>query len=136
MPGVTVTDLISASPDKVWRVVGDVAGIAKWVPALEHSESKDQGATRTCRLGNGMGEITEQVVSRDDKNRSYSYIITGGSLPMRNYLGTIVVEDAGQGKSRVRWACGFEVDGQAENAEQMIRQVFSDGLANLRNIVK
>lgn len=136
MPGVTVTDTIPAAPEKVWRIVGDVAGIAKWVPALEHSESDDNGHTRTCRLGNGMGEISEQVVSRDEKGRAYSYIITGGSLPLKNYMGTIVVQDGGQGRSKVLWACGFDVDGPAAEAEGMIRQVFTDGLANLKQLVK
>jgi len=136
MAGVTVKDLIPSSPEKVWRIVGDVAGISKWVPALEHSESHDNGHTRTCRLGNGMGEITEQVVSRDEKNRSYSYVITGGSLPMKDYMGTIVVQDAGQGQSKVLWACGFNVDGPAAEAEGMIQQVFSEGLANLKKMVK
>ena len=59
---------VPASPDAVWKTIGDFCGIANWHPAIEKCEiSKKDGATfRTLSLKGG-GTILEKQTAWDDK---------------------------------------------------------------------
>lgn len=64
---------IEASPDDVWRVVGDFGGISKWLDGIEASSV--DGDTRVCTMAGG-GTLEEKILERDDENRRYTYTIT------------------------------------------------------------
>lgn len=109
---------IARSPDEVWAIAGDPAGIAAWVPAL--TGSSVEGDTRTCTLGDG-GVITEKLVDRDDAGRSYRYTIVESPFGFSSYESTIEVEATSEG-SKVVWTTDMEPDAMADQMAPLYEQ--------------
>ena len=79
---------INALPEKVWAVLSDYEGVAKWAPDVVSAhatteESQGVGATRLCATS-GFGDI-EEIVTDWREGESLSYSVTG-NLPLRDVL--------------------------------------------------
>ncbi|NKB88757.1 MAG: SRPBCC family protein [Acidobacteria bacterium] len=129
MHSVTVSTFLSASPDQVWNTIGDPGGISSWHPVVAESTLED--GMRKCTLANGA-VLAEQVDEVDQANRSYTYRIVDGPLPVEGYTSTIKVLDA-DGGCCVEWTASFGVtDGPAEETVGMIKGVYDAGMEALR----
>jgi len=108
---------LDADIDRVWAVVGDFHGVAKWISALETCVARggrasgELGAIRefTTRAGT---TLQEQLVAYDDAGRSYSYEFVGTiPYPVGSYRGTAhllpIVED---GTTFIEWFGDFETE--------------------------
>ena len=100
---------IDRSADDVWKVVGDFAGLASWMPGIEKCTLN--GDVRTIEMS-GM-EIGEQLVARDDAQRSLTYSIVSGPAPVDSHKATITVTPKGSG-SHVMWAVEVAPDSMTE----------------------
>ena len=124
---------MNASPDTTWKMIGDFNHLDVWHPvvvssALTHGESSD---VRLLTLGNGA-TITEKQVSRNDADRSYTYAITKSPLPVADYISTISVSPAADGKSTVTWRSSFDANGVTDDeAVNAIAGIYDAGLNNL-----
>ena len=116
--------------DELWALIGDFHGIHKWIPGVEPSESIDGGARRKLPMPGG-GAIVERLV--EEGERSYTYAIEEGPIPVTNYRSTISVKDAGDDKSVVDWHGTFEpAEGATEEASvQIVEMIYEGGLAGL-----
>lgn len=78
---------IEASPESVWRVLGDEYGkISKWASGVHHSSNvsgpKPAGAHssgRDCQTG--MGPISERFTAFDDASRTMVYDVNAQKVP-------------------------------------------------------
>lgn len=131
MSNIIVTQQFATRPETVWSHVGQPGNLSAWHPAIATSELSADGKTRTCVLADGA-TITEEITSHDDAARRYSYRITGGPLPVENYVSTLSVSASASG-SAVTWESNFDVAPGAPVAdvEGMIRGVFEAGLGAL-----
>jgi hypothetical protein len=123
---------VPASPDSVWKTIGDFCGIANWHPAIEKCEiSKKDGVTfRTLTLKGG-GTILEKQRAWDNKGRSYSYTIEESPLPVANYKATLSVTPKGSG-SEIMWISNFNAKGADDaKASSTIGGIFDAGLAGI-----
>ena len=123
---------VPASPDAVWKTIGDYCGIANWHPAIEKCEiSKKDGATfRTLSLKGG-GAILEKQTAWDDKSKTYSYTIEESPLPVANYKATLSVAPKGRG-SEIVWTSNFNAKGADDaKATSTIGGIFDAGLASI-----
>jgi hypothetical protein len=127
---VRETTTLTADPDTVWAVVGDVGAISCWVPAIE-SSSLD-GNIRTAVFAGGGGVARERIAARDDATRSYTYEYLEGPLPLERYVSTIVVAAAPRG-SEVVWDAEFTASSTAEEAglRDAIAAIYADALGEL-----
>lgn len=97
--------VIDALPEKVWDVLSDYEGVAKWAPDVVSAqatteESQGVGATRLCATS-GFGDI-EETVTDWQEGESLSYSVTG-NLPLRNVvLGWTLRAEGGRTVVRVR----------------------------------
>ncbi len=124
---------VSGSPDTVWAVIGDFGTIAEWHPACTASSAETvQGAVqRTIVVGDGA-RIVERLESQDDAERSYSYSIVEGPLPVEDYLSTLSVAASGDG-SAIRWTGKFNAKGAPdERAKGVIAGIYDIGLGALQ----
>lgn len=102
---------IAASPDTVWTVVGDFAGIGNWHPlveAVKAGSGNNVGGERILVLE--KGEITDSLDQYDAAARSYGYRLAKENveaLPVSFYTAVLTVTDAGGGKSNVVWSARF-----------------------------
>jgi len=108
---VAETVEINASPDKVWDVIKNFHDFS-WHPAVEKTEGdggNKEGAKRVVFI-KGAGQLHEELVSYDDAARKFKYSITKTDmkvLPVNNYTSFLMVEDSGDGKSKVTWKGAF-----------------------------
>jgi len=113
---------IAASPDDVWKLVGDFGGLAEWMPGMESCTL--EGDVRTIKT---MGiEIKEQLNSSDDAGRTISYSIVDSPMPLQSHVATITVTPQGDG-SHVTWAVDVTPD-EMMGAFQPIYQQSLDAL--------
>ena len=137
MAKVNMTTELGVPAQTVWNMVGGFNGLPDWHPAIEKSEqSEEDGATlRTLSLAGG-GTIVERLEQTDDKERTYTYSILSGPLPVADYVAKICVRenDGGQGCS-VQWSSEFNPSGAPESdAVAAIRGVYEAGFENLKKM--
>ena len=128
---------VDANPNTVWKMVGNFNGLDVWHPVVVKShllkgKNNHKGAERLLTLGNG-GTIREHLMSRSDKNESYTYRIVKSPLPVKNYVSTIKVSKAAGGKSIVSWSSTFDAKGASnDDAIKAITGVYMAGLNQVK----
>ena len=134
MPAFRQTIEISASPDQVWDVLGDLASVDRWIPGVT-SVTVD-GLTRRCTFGDGHSQ-NEQILDYSPTTHSYRYVIEGAPLPVDDNTGTFTVEPAGDGASVV-WESSFTPLDPAteEQLANMWEPYLPMVLQNLKNVVE
>lgn len=148
---VTESVTIAAPVEKVWAVVGDYAGMHKWLPMVESSVADDNlepGAKRTLTLGEGV-EVYETLKKYDAEKMSYKYKIPDAThdisiVPVTNYAATISVK-AEDDKTVVTWKGGFyraypnydpPEDQNDETAIRVITELYKASLENLKTMLE
>ncbi|PCJ32811.1 MAG: MxaD family protein [Gammaproteobacteria bacterium] len=127
---------VNASPETTWKMVGDFNHLDVWHPVvvasiLTQGSSQAAGAIRVLTLGNGA-TITEKLVSNNNSLRSYTYAITESPLPIADYVSTITVSAAADGKSTVVWSSSFDANGvNDDEAIKTIAGIYDAGLVSL-----
>lgn len=102
---------VAATPEAVWKIAGDFAGIGGWHPMVKAVRAKGgnaAGAERVLVLE--KGEITDGLDDVDAAQRSLSWRLNTENveaLPVSFYTITLSVNDAGGGKSEVVMAGRF-----------------------------
>lgn len=132
---------LNANADKVWSVIGEFGGLAKWLGGGNMSlelkgTSTDAGSTRTLTMGNGFS-ITEALVDYSAENRYYSYIVvSGGGGNVKNYLSTLKVVPTGANTSKVVWTATFDpmegVDDAA--AKESMSNVYKGAIEGIKKL--
>lgn len=113
MATVHKTVHIARPVDEVWKVVGDIGGIAAWFPGME--ASRVEGTKRLCSFEAGF-TLEEEIVLVDDPNRRYQYRITDGPFSATHHLATVEVTPADDG-AQVAWTVEVEPDDLADVME-------------------
>ena len=114
--------IIAKSPDDVWALTGDFAGIG-WMPGIDSCEV--DGDVRTLSM---MGmTIKEKLVRRDEATRTLAYTIVEGPFPVTRHESAVIVDPDGSG-SKVTWTVDVEPD---ELADVMI-DVYGKALEALK----
>jgi mxaD protein len=142
---ITETVDVQASPDTVWKLVGDFAGFAAWNPQVlkvgtaQHDEAD---STRHVTLKNGA-ELVDSMDFYDAANMTYGYRLMNEDVqkfPVSFYSATITVRPAGKG-SQVEWVGNFyRADTQNEPppgqddeaAEKVMQDFLRSGLDGLK----
>ena len=105
-----------ASADKAWSLVGDLAGVTKWVPGV--TECAVDGDVRRCTFADGR-TVIEHITAFDDAARSYAYRTDTDGTPMAANTGSFAVAETPDGGSRVTWLARVEFTSD-EAAEEMV----------------
>jgi hypothetical protein len=106
----------STSAAKAWTLVGDLAGITKWVPGVTGCTL--DGNVRRCTFADGR-TVVEQITDFDDNARSYGYRTDTDGTPMAANSGSLAVAETPDGGSRVTWLADIEFVSD-EAADQMV----------------
>ncbi|MFT6989998.1 MAG: mxaD protein [Paraglaciecola sp.] len=124
---------VNASADVTWKMIGNFNHLDVWHSVVISSELTHgkSNAERLLTVDNGA-TITEKQVSRNDKQRSYTYAITASPLPVADYVSTISVQAIADGKSTVKWTSSFDAKGATdEEAINTIAGIYDAGLNSL-----
>lgn len=116
---VTASDL--------WGRIGNFQDVG-WHPAVASTEASNEGNTRKMTLADGA-VVVETMVGEGE--RSYSYRLDEGPMPVADYTATLSVVDV-DGDAEVRWEASFRPEGASEEeAAAAIAGIFDAGLGAL-----
>jgi mxaD protein len=137
---VTREVTVDVSPATAWKLVGNFNGLDVWHPAIKNSEltgsGVKSGSKRVLTLGDGA-KIDEKLESYSATKLSYTYSITKSPLPVKNYVSTISVSPAADGKALVKWSSTFDANGAPDaKATEVIGGVYDGGLARVAATLK
>jgi hypothetical protein len=126
---------IPVAPEALWATIRKMTGMEDWYPGLiRESEVLDGTAAqprRNCVMRDG-GTLKERILLRDDATRTFVYAIDSHPLPAKNVVGTIRVDDMGNGRSHVTWSASLELDTKsASQVAAMVTGMYEAGLASL-----
>lgn len=86
---------------------------------------------RHCRIADG-GELKEHILLRDDATRTFIYSIDSHQLPAKNVVGSLRIDDLGDGRSTVTWGVNMVlVDAMAAQMTEIVMGIYVKGLESL-----
>ena len=127
--------VIARSPEAVWAILGDLAGVDRWVPGV--TKARMEGMRRVCSLEDG-GEIHEEIRDFSDERRRYSYEQPVHPLGFTRSEGSLAVKPHGDGRSLVVWNAEVEFGDPAQEAQvlDMLRQGYAAALNRLKEVAE
>lgn len=111
-----------ATPDQLFEMVDFHKPSENVMPPVESSkrEGEGVGATKINTLSGG-GEVSLLLVYYEPSQRAFNYTITGGPLPVENYVGQVRVTDAGDDRARLSWQGTYDAAGVSdEKADEIL----------------
>jgi mxaD protein len=142
--------VINATPEQVWAVAGDFVGLNRWLPVIPESrlilgKNNQVGAIRELRRLNGT-KVQEKLIEYETNPMTLTYTYVGGVVPSTDYFATMIVSDAGAGKTKVVWKARFKrlaywTDNPPEGQDDAtplnaLNKVYPAGLENLKKVVE
>lgn len=113
MTSVTVKGEFNVPADTLWNALKGFD--LNYLPGFPHTvEGSGVGATR--KFNTSDGETAERIEAYDPANRSFSYTILYGALPVQDYHATVRVLPGGEQACALEWSAVFEPKGAAEEA--------------------
>ena len=133
---VSVRHAVDVPAQKMWNTISAIGGVDVWFSSLIKScevSGEGVGASRICNTE--AGPIYERIETIDHENRIFQYSISEQNLmPVENFLGTMKVEEEGEG-SVVEWTAEFTVAAEAEAEVQAnIRQLYVTGVEGIADL--
>ena len=125
---------IARSPEHVWAILGDLAGVTRWVPGI--ASARMEGRRRICMLEDG-GEIHEEIADFSDLERRYAYTQPVHPLGFERSEGTLAVHANGGG-TVVRWTAEVEPADAAQEEQllPMLTEGYAAALARLKEVAE
>ncbi len=128
-------ETVDSSPATVWKYVGDFNGFDLWHPQVRSSTlkgaSNKAGAVRTLKLADAS-EVVEKLLKYDAAGTSYTYTSLKSPFPIKNYVATISVSPAADGKTLLKWSASFDaVNIDEDIATEMVAIAMSGGLGKV-----
>jgi len=122
MTTVTVTGQMNTSAEKLWDTLKGFD--LNYFRGFAHTiEGSGVGVTR--RFDMGSGEVAEQIEQYDPANRTLTYTVLYGPLPVQDYHATIKVLPGDENSCELEWSAVFEPkDATEEEAKATMEGTF------------
>lgn len=138
---------INAKAETVWANVSNFADLGLWHPAIKSTQIVSgtpnlPGAIRLLTLQDNT-QVKEELLTFSPAQKTFSYKILEGVLPVSNYRSTISVKAMSDSKTKVTWSGDFKrkdlsdkpVANQTDDdAIKTMTVVYRSGLDNLKKI--
>tara|TARA_B100000073_G_scaffold25_1_gene13 strand:+ start:1026 stop:1409 length:384 start_codon:yes stop_codon:yes gene_type:complete len=123
MKKIKIEKQIKCSADSLWELFEDVTR-SDWVPFANEIVLEDD--VRTFKM-DGVGEIKEQIIEKDQVNKSLTYSVIKSPAPLNHHLAKVtVLED--NNLSKLVWTSEVEPD--------EFEQLISDGMESSIEMIK
>lgn len=121
MAQVTVSVTLAASAERVWDFIGGFQSLAEWSSSIKTSLPEQGGRVRRLKTTDGA-IIAERLQSFSEADKSYSYTIVSGPIPVKNYRSTLrVTGEPGASSCVAEWSSEFDA---AEGVEEVMVGAF------------
>ena len=123
MKKIRIEKQIKCSADSLWELFADVTR-SDWVPFA--NEIVLENDVRTFKM-DGVGEIKEQILEKDQVNKSLTYSVIKSPAPLKHHLAKVtVLED--DDFSKLVWTSEVEPD--------EFEKLISDGMESSIEMIK
>ena len=128
-------ETVNSEPATVWKYVGNFNHLDLWHPQVRSSTLKGKdnkpGATRTLKLSDGS-ELVEKLLKYNATGKSYTYTSLKSPFPIKNYVATISVTPAADGKTLMKWEATFDAINIDEDiATELVAIAMNGGLGKV-----
>lgn len=129
---------VDRAPAVVWKLMGEFNSLDVWLPPVVRStftgEATKPGAIRVLELGPDAS-VTEKLLAYDSSKHRYSYAFLKSPLPVKNYVATIELSPAPEGKTVIKWHGTFDADGAPDDtAKEAVQGIYDMGLTKVAAI--
>ncbi|MBD9566820.1 SRPBCC family protein [Pseudomonas sp. PDM09] len=137
---VVASVTVNGDARSVWKIVGDFAGFAKFIPALSHIEMTGEGVRSVRKkLFKDGNVVIEQLNTHDDRAMTMTWSLIYTSLNIGNLWAVMQVVAKGDKQSQATWTIigepytggkedisGFEafLQGFADSAMKNVQELF------------
>jgi hypothetical protein len=129
--GVERSIALTVAARDVWSLIGDFAGLDRWMPGILAIDAVGQGvgAVRTVRAK--AGSFEERLEASGPMWMRYTMLT--GPLPAQNYCATLSVAETSDASCRVDWRSRFDagVGVSPRTAVAAVEAVYAAGLKAL-----
>ena len=131
----SLTTAVNAAPEKTWSRIGDFCAIKDWL-GTSCAITAGNGDVGTIRVLNN-GAVTEMMVAKTP----FSYTYIQPLNPSNLYHGTLAVEPAGAGKSKISYTFLYDAeplgdDAAKAKAKQQRTERFNGALAKMKEMAE
>lgn len=96
--------IVNGDARSVWKIVGDFAGFAKFIPALSHIEMTGEGVRSVRKkLFKDGNVVIEQLNTHDDQAMTMTWSLIYTSLNIGNLWAVMQVVPQGENQSLATW---------------------------------
>lgn len=136
MPKVKREFTLKAPAEKVWTLVSGFHGMHTWHPLVTRTKIENGGRTRNLALKGG-GFVKEEVLKFDEQGQKFTYHITKGTMPFKDYSSTIQVKSAGKNACTLTWQGQFKpAKAPKEECAKAIAMVYETGAQGIKKKLK
>jgi len=117
---------LAVPADAAWAAIEAFGRLDVWFPSISacRVEGSGVGAKRFMEL-EGLGPITDELVSLDASARRLVYRRTESPFPVSSYVGTVEVFTSWDELAVVAWTVDFESE---EDVASFVDQLLVDGI--------
>lgn len=119
-----------ASIDEVWKLVGDFGGFIEAMGLPVTLDGEGIGQTRSIPMG--AEPTVERLEECDADAKKVVYSILSGTLPVANYVSTMQLSAAGDGRTKLAWSSTFEPVGDEAGAKAVVEGIYKGGIAAMQ----
>ncbi len=98
--------MIHASPEKVWKEIGNIANLPRWIVGIKKciiTSNRKRGVSAIRLITFQDGSLLEEQIVSWNNGKSFSYI-AAGKMPLRAYFATLSIKRLGKNLTKLTWS--------------------------------
>ncbi|HXY57416.1 MAG TPA: SRPBCC family protein [Methylocystis sp.] len=134
-----VSKTMSAPSELVWAALRTGDGLERWFSLIDSCRLDGDGVGAVRTLTTAGGVMNDRIIEISNEDRRFRYRRFEWAFPTEDYIGTVEVRDAGEGRALVLWtACAEAPDDQAQALTAILQNAFgsSDFVAVIENVLR
>jgi hypothetical protein len=133
MAVVTETGSFAVPAEKLWALVSDFGGLAKYMDGIDACEVEGEGVGALRKIPVGDDHVVESLDVLDHDGLTLVYSIISGPMPFKDYSAKMVVTREGEDACLLTWTGTFEANGvPIEKAERIAGGIYRGGIKSYR----
>lgn len=133
-PKVTIEHSFAVPADVAWRALGRFCSISEWQSLVANCvvEERRDGIYRIVGMRDSSS-FAERLEEYSIANRTFTYSITTGPLPITDYRSEFRLISAGAGQTRLVWKAWYSVPpgGREEVIASDLKALFGNGIKGM-----
>ena len=137
MAVVIETGSFAVPAEKLWELVSDFGGVAKYMDGIDACVVEGEGIGALRKIPVGDDHVVESLDALDPDDFALTYSIVSGPMPFKDYSATMVITRESDDACVLTWTGTFEPNGiPEEKAERIASGIYRGGLDGYRKALE